>query len=81
MEKKEILNHLLEIAEKLDIKIIRENKLIVNGTCKSYGKDYIILNKNTTIDDKIDVCIDCLRRRSLEGIYLLPEIREILSSD
>jgi len=46
MEKKEILNKLMEIAEKLGIKILHENKLIVNGICKSYGKDYIILNKN-----------------------------------
>lgn len=81
MEKKEILNRLLEIAEKLDIKVIHENKLIVNGTCKSYGKDYIILNKKLTVDDKIAVCIECLRNRSLDGMYVLPEIREILSND
>ena len=81
MEKKEILNKLMEIAEKLGIKILHENKLIVNGTCKSYGKDYIILNKNLPVDDKISICVECLKRRSLDGIYVLPEIREILSDD
>ncbi|HHD82616.1 MAG TPA: hypothetical protein ENK92_00740 [Bacteroidetes bacterium] len=81
MEKKEILNKLMEIAEKLGIKILHENKLIVNGICKSYGKDYIILNKNLAVDDKIAICVECLKRRSLDGIYVLPEIREILSDD
>ncbi len=81
MEKKELFNNLLSIAEKLDIKIIYENKLIVNGTCRSYGKDYIIINKNLSIDDKISVCIECLKGRSLDGIYVLPEIREILLND
>jgi len=78
MDNKELLNKLLEIAEMLDIRVIREKRLIVNGICKSYGKDYVVLNNNMPIDDQILICIKCLKTKSLENIYIIPEIRKII---
>ncbi len=79
------LNHLEELAVRLGIKILYET-LTVNGSfriggyCRIRGEDYLIINRKATVKEKIHLLIDALKRRDLNGIYLMPSLRQILDN-
>jgi len=78
-----ILHHLEELAEKLSIKILyedlkKEGISSKGGLCKVKGEDRIIINKNLTIAEKVDMLTDELSKFNTDQIYLPPAVKEIL---
>ena len=83
MKTDQIYQHLIDLAEKLDIDVSEQNFKIsgfpVNsGICKVKGKDRIILDKHKSKNDKIDILIESLKTFSLDDLYIVPAIRDLL---
>ena len=51
-----------------------------SGLCKVKGRYYYIMDSSTTLDEKIRLLTECLSQMDLEGVYLLPAIRNVLEA-
>ncbi len=85
MKPDKIYQHLVELAEKLDIDVSEQNFKIsgfpvTSGICKVKGKNRIILDKHRSRGDKIEIIIESLKPFPLDDIFVIPAIRELLKS-
>ncbi|MBS0014240.1 MAG: hypothetical protein KFF46_09745 [Desulfobacterales bacterium] len=83
MKRKQIYQHLMEIAEKLDIRVAEQNLRTTgvnakSGLCRIRGEWVFIMDKRLLVNEKIELLADCLRQMPLEEIYIMPAVRNIL---
>ncbi len=83
MKQELILHHLEELAEKLSIKVVyedlkKEGITSKGGLCKVKGEDRIIVNKNLTTADRVDMLANELSKFDTDHLYIPPAIKEIL---
>ena len=83
MDDYKILGHLEVLAERLEITVSYEPLEIdgsyhSGGFCRIKGKDIVIINKKSSVTDKIIILVDTLKRYDLSQIYILPSIRAML---
>jgi tRNA U34 2-thiouridine synthase MnmA/TrmU len=82
MKESAILQHLEEIAEKLNIKVhyVNLKKDYYNsksGLCKVKGDFRIIADKHIHLSEKIDVLIEALREFDIDTLYIHPYVRKL----
>ena len=83
MQAAKVFEHLEDLAEKLGVEIVYE-KLggedfrVRGGLCKVRGRYKIFVDRSETIEGRIEILAKALSSLNTEGIYLLPQIREIL---
>ena len=53
---------------------------IQSGYCKLNGKDLILLDKNLSLQEQIEVILKTLKNFNLENIYVASWIREFIES-
>ena len=83
MNETTILQHLEEIAEKLNLKVNYENlrklHIFSKGGFYRLQEDHIVLIENTlNLSEKIEILADALGQYDLEDIYMPPAVRKIL---
>jgi len=83
MKSDQIYQHLIDLSEKLGIEVSEHSFKtsgfpVKSGMCKIKGRDRIVLDKNRSKDEKIDVLIECLRTYSIDDIFMVPAIRQLL---
>ena len=84
MRKESVLEHLEELARRIDIEIRQENLGTVSGVlCRIHDGRVILLNKHLSVASKIELLANelSLEREKLENLYILPEIRDLLDLD
>ena len=86
MDDNATLSQLEELAQRVGITVRYEPLKIegfihTGGFCRVYGKDFVIINKKATGQEKMHILIDTLRRHNLSEIYVLPSLREILDME
>lgn len=81
MKRKEILTELINIAEKIGIKIIEDKLLNKGGYCRVFQDRYIILDKRISDEEKIEILASAMKKNDLDNIYMAPKIREICSDE
>jgi len=79
------LQHLEELAVRLGIKVLYESLTAESssrtwGYCRINGEDYLIINKRTSIKERIHILIDAVKRFDLSEIYIMPALRKILDN-
>jgi len=84
MKTDQIYQHLVDLAEKLDIDVSEQNFKtsgfpVKSGICKVKGKVRIILDKHKSKNDKIDILIESLKTFPLDDIFIVPAIRDLLN--
>lgn len=82
--KKEIYNHLKEIASQLDIRISEQNLSATrvyakSGLCRIKGEYVMIMEKRLSLSEKIAVLGDVLKSFPTDHIYIIPAVREFLN--
>ena len=80
------LEDMKEVAAKLSIEIVTKNLFdqeisIQSGYCKVKGRDMVILDKQLTPEEQVEVILNTLKQFDLETIYLPSWIRESIESD
>lgn len=85
MNPEQVYRHLENLAEQLGISIRYDNlsdpeATARSGLCKVKGRHFYIMNSSESLSEKIRLLSLCLRRMDLEGIYVLPAIRELLET-
>ena len=80
------IKDLKTVAEKLaiEIKITSLNDQefqIQSGHCKMNGKDLILLDKNSSLQEQSRVILQTLKNFDLENIYVASWIRELIDQE
>ena len=74
------------VAKKLAIEIEVANLghqefQIQSGYCKMNGKDLILLDKNSSLQEQSEVILQTLKKFNLENIYVASWIREFIDQE
>ena len=80
------LEDLKTVTEKLAIEIEIANLShqefqIESGYCKMNGKDLILLDKNSSLQEQSEVILQTLKKFDLENIYVASWIREFIDQE
>ena len=80
------IEDLKTVAEKLAIKIEIANLndqefQIQSGHCKMNGKDLILLDKNSSLQEQSEVILQTLKNFDLENIHVASWIREFIDQE
>lgn len=83
MNSDQLYEHLENLAEQLGISIRYEDlsgheAKATSGLCKVKGRLYYIMDRSKPLPEKIRLLKECLRQTNLEGVYLLPAVRQLL---
>lgn len=83
MKRRQVYNHLIETAEKAGIRVIEQNLRVTgvnakSGLCRLKGEPVFIMDKNLTINEKIQTLASGLKQIPLEDIYIMPVVRDII---
>lgn len=80
-----LLGRLKEVAEQLDLEV-REEKLhrdlgyrVRSGLCLIDGREVLLLDRNVSLEERVDLLSDALATKDLDSIYLEPEIRQLIT--
>jgi hypothetical protein len=80
-----LLDQLKEIAAGIGIDV-REERLVRevgyavhSGPCRVNGKDVVLLDSGADLTELIDAMLDYLGGRDLDGVYIEPQVRELIS--
>ncbi len=77
------IEDLKSVAEKLSIEIEITNLndeefQIQSGYCKLNGKNLILLDKNLSLEEQLEVILQALKKFDIENIYVASWIRELI---
>lgn len=82
MEPEKTYQYLEDLAEKIGISIRYEDlsgELTArSGLCKIKGRYLYIMDTSKDLTKRIELLSQCLSQMNLEGIYIIPAIRELL---
>jgi len=83
MQEEILLQHLEELAGKLEICVRDENISMdetsgTGGLCRVEGHYILILNSKANVRDKIQVMVKALQQFNLDDIYIKPVVRQLL---
>jgi len=78
-----ILFSLVEAFEKLGVEVRFEDLSFEDvkgkgGKCRVRGKDMVIIDKGLEAGEKISILVEQLNRLDCDGIYLPPNVREMM---
>ena len=84
MKPEHIYQHLIDVAEKLDIKVKEKNLNTMglrakSGFCKIKGEQVFIMDKKKTIHKKNILLASCLSKIQHDHIFIVPVIRALLN--
>ncbi|MFO7930583.1 MAG: hypothetical protein R6U97_04180 [Desulfosalsimonas sp.] len=83
MKRRQIYSHLTEAAEKAGIRVVEQNLRVTgvnarSGLCRVKGESVFIMDKNLTVNEKIQLLASCLKQFPIENIYIMPAVRDII---
>ena len=81
-EKKEVLiDELVEVLGKLGFSVRIEKGIFKGGFCLLREQKLFLLNKNLEQDKKINILVKNIAGIGVEGIFLKPNIRELVEKE
>jgi len=81
-EKKELMiNELMEVLDKLGYSVRIEKGIFKGGFCLLREQKLFLLNKNLEQDRKINILVKSIAEIGAEGIFLKPNIRELVERE
>lgn len=84
MKPEALYQELIELAEKLDVRVSEQNFRTTgikakSGLCKVKGQQMFIMDKHKPLHKKAKLLARCLSRMAHEEVYVIPAVRELLN--
>lgn len=78
-----LLQSLVELAEKLSVRVIFKNLkddefVIKSGMCSIKGDTLIIIDSRVSLEEKVKTLCQELKKFNLDNIFISPAMRDIL---
>ncbi len=67
-----------ELAEKLDISIVKDKGNFNGGMCTINDENYIVLNKSKPIEQRLKILANSFKTKKLSDTYLIPALRSYI---
>ena len=80
MKNKDLLDEFHLLAEKLEIKILKGKGDFLGGNCIVNNEEVIVINKSKPIEQRLNTLASCFNEFDLEGVFLLPALREYIDN-
>ena len=80
MNEAKIVEYLTELCEKLGIVVRFEPLATSGGLCDLRGRKTLFVGTACSRAEQIATICEALSEADLEGIYILPEVREVLET-
>ena len=80
MKNKDLLEEFHLLAEKLEIKILKGTGDFLGGCCIVNNEKVIVINKSKPIEQRLNTLASCFNEFDLEGVFLLPALREYIDN-
>lgn len=77
---KKIITDLIEICNKLEIKVRFEKTNAKGGLCKVNDKYMIIIDRKASDEYKANVIASSLKKFNLDNLHLKPNIRDFIDN-
>jgi len=74
----ELYNHLADLARRLGFEVRTDQGPFRDGACRVEERRVIILNRASPVQRKVAALGRALSACPLEGIFLLPAVREVI---
>jgi hypothetical protein len=74
----EVLDELKRVAEKLGVKVRAELMPALGGLCTLKGEKVLLVNSGLEPWDQADVMARGLAQLSIDGVYMAPQVREMI---
>lgn len=78
MKEVEILDHLVDLAKRLDFDVRFDRGSFKDGACRVHSQNLIILNRASPMAKQVAALGRALAEKPLDGIFLLPAIRDVI---
>ncbi|MCX6640800.1 MAG: hypothetical protein NTW14_10010 [bacterium] len=78
MKEGDLLDHLTDLARKLNFEVRTDRGSFRDGICRLTEKNVIVLNRTSAMSRKIEVLSRALSDQPLDGVFLLPAVREVI---
>ena len=78
MKNKDLLDEFHSLAERLEIKILKGKGDFLGGGCIVNNEKVIVINKSKPIEQRLNTLANCFNEFDLEGVFLLPALREYI---
>ncbi len=78
MKDEQLLERLLDLARSLDFDVRTDRGSFRDGACRVEGRQIIILNRTSPPARKVAALCAALSEIPLEGVFLLPAVREAI---
>lgn len=86
-QERALLDKLKDLGVRIGVEV-REEKLIRevgysvhSGRCRVDGRDMILLDRNASVSERIDVLADSLAGFDLGDVYVDPEVRRLIGGE
>ncbi|HVN28965.1 MAG TPA: hypothetical protein VMT64_10790 [Candidatus Binataceae bacterium] len=79
-----VLDELIEAAQRVGVKVRRERIMrevgyrARGGACRLRDNDLVIIDRDQSPHEQLEIVAEALKGRDLEAVYLSPEARRIL---
>ena len=78
MDEAIILQELEALAEALAVEVRYDDFDGRGGLCRYGGKTYLIINRDFSVSERIDLISNGLARFSLDDVFIRPQVRKLL---
>ena len=75
IKNEKLYSHFEDLAEKLDLKILKGKGDFIGGTCIVNKKKVIVVNKHKPIEQRLKTLANSFIEFDLEKIYVVPDVR------
>jgi hypothetical protein len=80
MTRRELLDRLLELAEKVFDRVEMTKGDFRGGVCKVRGQMCLYLNRNAGLDTNLRTLANALAEQDLESIFVMPALRDAIDT-
>lgn len=80
-KKDELISELIQIINELGLTVRTEKGIFKGGFCLLREQKLFLLNKNLEQDKKIGILSKQISSMDIEGIYIKPNIRELIEKN
>jgi len=81
LNKNKIFEYLLELAERMDIRIVKGKGDFSGGGCRVHEDRVIVINKVKPIEYQSKVIIEGLSNYGISNHYLIPAVRSYIEEN
>ena len=75
IKNKELYSHFEDLAQKLDLKILKGKGDFIGGTCVVNKKTVIVVNKHKPIEQRLKTLANSFLEFDLDKVYVVPAVR------